>query len=602
MRCVSDAIADWLVKQGVEQVFAVTGGGAMFLNQALGGHKGLRVLYMHHEQACAMAAEGYARVSGKPAVVMLTTGPGAINAFNGVFGAFTDSIPMIVISGQVKRETCMIFRGLSSLRQFGDQEGPTIQMASAICKYAVLVHKASDLSTVLPQAFEAAVSGRPGPVWIDIPLDIQSERCDIEILAPSLTDEPLCLSEKRRLELSCREIIARLKTAKRPLILGGSGVRLAGMVTELLAIVEKTGVPMATAWTHDLIASDHRLFAGRPGTIGTRPGNFCLQQADFVLVLGSRLNIRQTSYSWDAFAKHAWIAQVDIDPAELNKQQVKIDCPVNSNLRDFISTLNQIVDTETMPSFVRWVDWCQNINKKFNVLVDHPKSTSESLNPYLVIDQIFKNLRDDDIVVCGNASACIIPFQIGQLKAGQRLFSNSGAASMGYDLPASIGAAAAAFPGEKRRVVCFAGDGSLQMNIQELQTLKTHNFNVIIVVINNAGYLSIRQTHENFFSRSVGADSSSGVELPDYSRISEAYGIPAVKISTLSDLIQIEHIFQSDGPLMVDILVDPKQEFVPRIKSRLDENGAFVTPELDDMYPFLDVSLLANIRDSALKI
>lgn len=312
MLTVAEQIADWLAHQGVEKVFSVTGGGAMFLNQALGSHPKMHCTYMHHEQACAMAAEGYARIAGKPAVVSTTTGPGSINALNGVFGAYTDSIPMIVISGQVKSETCLDFHDLPGLRQLGDQEGPTIALAEKVSKWAHLVRRPQDLETLLPEAFEIAVTGRPGPVWLDIPLDIQSAKVELNFADHSTIAVPAVNSSLR---IQCREFLQRLRAANRPMILAGSGVRIAGVTERVLSLVERLGIPMSTAWTHDLIASDHPLFAGRPGTIGTRPGNFCLQSSDELLVLGSRLNIRQTSYNFSDFAKNAWITQVDIDAA-----------------------------------------------------------------------------------------------------------------------------------------------------------------------------------------------------------------------------------------------------------------------------------------------
>lgn len=598
MKRVSEQIADWLVRHGIEQVFSVTGGGAMFLNQALGGHEGLRCTFMHHEQACAMAAEGYARIAGKPAVVMLTTGPGAINALNGVYGAFTDSIPMIVISGQVKRETCLSFQDLPTLRQLGDQEGPTIAMASPICKFAELIRSPADLTRALPEAFTQATSGRPGPVWLDIPLDIQSSTDELAI--PDAVAVPL--PPQARLAAQCSDIITLLKGAKRPVILGGTGVRLARATARLLQLVERTGIPLATAWTHDLIASDHPLFAGRPGTIGTRAGNFCLQNADFVLVLGSRLNIRQTSYNWDSFAQNAWVTQVDIDPAELTKPTVRPDQTVEADLNQFFDVFEAQLELAALPSYAPWAGWCQAIGKEYAVAKEHQQLLNAPLNPYLVVDRIFRSMRDDDIVACGNASACILPFQIGSLKANQRLFSNSGAASMGYDLPAAIGAASVAVHGMRRRVICFAGDGSLQMNIQELQTLKTAGLNVIVVVLNNGGYLSIWQTHENFFGKVIGATPASGVEFPDFCAVASAYGITAQTIRSEGDLIELDRLLQTDGPLLLNIIVDSRQEFVPRIKSRVDDAGKFVTPELDDMHPFLGQDVIKSIRASANQI
>ena len=353
MKNVAEQIADWLVAQGIEQVFTVTGGGSMFLNQSLGAHAGLRCTFMHHEQACAMAAEGYARIAGKPAVVMLTTGPGSINAFNGVYGAFTDSIPMIVISGQVKRETCLSFHALPGLRQLGDQEGPTVAMASAICKSATLIRDARDVESVLPDAFALATSGRPGPVWLDIPLDIQSSKEELHIGEPTFTGK----QESPELESACLEIIRRLQSAQRPLILGGTGIRLADATHSLRQLVEDAGIPLATAWTHDLIASDHPLFAGRPGTIGTRAGNFCLQNADLVLVIGSRLNIRQTSYNWDCFGKNAWVVQVDVDGAELSKPGVQADLRVQADAQVFITTMRRLLTQHVLPTFPAWAAW-----------------------------------------------------------------------------------------------------------------------------------------------------------------------------------------------------------------------------------------------------
>jgi acetolactate synthase-1/2/3 large subunit len=594
---VSDQVADWLVEHGVDQVFSVTGGGAMFLNHALGDHKGLNCLFMHHEQACAMAAEGYARVTNKPAVVMVTTGPGAINAMNGVFGAYTDSIPMIVISGQVKRETCLDFHDLPNLRQLGDQEGPTISMAKSICKYAQLIRDPSDLETVLPLAFQLATTGRPGPVWLDIPLDIQSDTRELVFSSLSIQPE----STTSYLLDHCQTIIQRLKKAHRPLIMGGTGVRLSGTSQRVLKIVENIGVPMVTAWTHDLIPSDHPLFAGRPGTIGTRPGNFCVQNCDFLLVLGSRLNIRQTSYNLESFAKNAWVSQVDVDAAELSKPTYQPDLGVESDLSDFLDCLEIELQKHEMPKYEDWAKWCKDIQSEFDVRNEHKQGSELMLNPYVVVSKIFEQLRDDDIVVCGNASACILPFQLAYLRAQQRLFSNSGSASMGYDLPAAIGAAAACKKSQQR-VICFAGDGSLMMNIQELQTLFMSGLKIIIIVINNAGYLSIRQTHENFFGKIVGATPESGVGFPNFSAVAKAFSIQTATILNSQDIKNLNSYLDTDGPLLIDIKVDSTQNFSPRVKSRVDEKGKFITPELDDMFPFLADKVVARVRNSASKI
>lgn len=597
MKRIAEQMADWLVRQHLEQVYTVTGGGAMFLNQALCGHPGLRSVFMHHEQACAMAAEGYARIAGKPAVVMPTTGPGSINTLNGVFGAYTDSIPMLILSGQVKRETCKSFYDLPTLRQLGDQEGPTVALARELCKFAEIVREPADLKRLLPAALRAAISGRPGPAWLDLPLDIQQSTEPVEI--PDL--EPEARPSREPLREACREIVARLRQAHRPLLIGGTGVRLAGVADRLLRLVERMGIPMATAWTHDTIPSDHPLFAGRPGTIGTRPGNFCQQNADLLLVLGSRLNIRQTSYHFSGFASRAWVAQVDIDPAELEKPTVRPDLGVVADLRLFLDVLEEELEKVRLPSYAPWAEKCREWGERYDIRREHRQQPGAPRNPYLVVDRIFQQLRSTDLVVCGNASACILPFQMGRLRKEQRLFSNSGSASMGYDLPAAIGAANAG-AAESRRVICFAGDGSLQMNIQELQTLATLQANVVIIVLNNRGYLSIWQTHENFFGKVVGATPETGVEFPDFVAVAKAYRVRSVAIRGEADLAELDRWLTENGPLLIDIEVDPRQEFAPRIKSRVDEHGKFVTPELDDMHPFLPPEELEMVRQEAERI
>jgi acetolactate synthase-1/2/3 large subunit len=547
---------------------------------------------MHHEQACTMAAEAYARIAGRPAVSVLTTGPGAINGLNGVFGAYTDSIPMIVLSGQVKRETCLDFQNLPTLRQLGDQEGPTVALARPVCKFAASVRTPEAIATLLPHAYRIAVSGRPGPVWLDIPLDIQSSSQAVDIPPPEPPESPPAIDPA---ELD--RIIARLRQARRPLLLGGTGVRLAKAEARLLALAERHGIPLATAWTHDLIASDHPLFAGRPGSIGTRAGNFTLQAADFVLVIGSRLNIRQTTYNWASFAKNAHLVQVDIDSAELAKPGVRPAQALRADAGDFLDALAARLPAGSLPDFSPWQAWVREIGVRYAARHEHPLRDAAPLDPYAAVAAVFDHLGEEDVIACGNASACILPFQIGHLKTGQRLFSNSGSASMGYDLPAALGAARAVAD-RHGRVVCFAGDGSLQMNIQELQTLHATQANVTIIVINNSGYASIWQTHENFFGKVVGATPASGVTFPDYVAVAQAYGIPAWRLRNAEDLKRLPELLAGRGPCLIDLQVDPRQEFAPRIKSRLDANGRFSTPELDDMYPFLPESELAAVRAS----
>lgn len=596
---VSEQIAIYLLNNGVSQIFTVTGGGAMFLNKAFDDVFGEAVCYMHHEQACAMAAEGFARISGVPAVVNTTTGPGAINAMNGVFGAFTDSIPMIVLSGQVKLETLATTYNDAKLRQLGDQEAKVIEMVAPICKYAVTIKSVEELAVVVPKALALATEGRPGPVWIDIPADIQMASDSLSFIGYESNVEGSEL-DPRKLKSVIDGLITK---ARRPLILAGTGIRLSGTVDQLLNFSANTGIPVATAWTHDLIESASPLFVGRPGTIGTRPGNICLQNADLVLVLGSRLNIRQTGFNYSAFAKNAVIVHVDIDKSELDKFYLNSQYKLNVDLRYFFKAMGACRKTKRSNDFFEWRSWCHTIGREFSIEKEKFKTAPPgAVNPYRAMLKISELLPEHSVIACGNASACIIPFQCISIKPGQRLFSNSGSASMGYGLPAAIGASLAKYNGSHGLVICITGDGSIQMNIQELQTISSNNFNIKIILINNGGYLSIKSTHNNFFGKTFGSDPSSGIGFPDFCRVAAAYGLATARVTSMDDLNALESIFLSDTPTLIEVIVDPDQEFCPKLRSRLNEEGKFETPELDDMYPYISSGELAALRRSASKI
>ncbi len=584
-------LADW----GTQHVFLVSGGGAMHLNDSVGQEPRIKLVCNHHEQASAMAAEAYARVTGKPGVVSVTTGPGGINALNGVFGAWTDSVPMLVISGQVRRDTCMRYRGINGLRQLGDQEVDIIAMVERITKYAVMVSDPSTIRYHLERAYHLARSGRPGPCWLDIPVDVQAAQIEPTALVAYDPSEDDLVWDQQEVDSQCREILARLQKASRPVIMAGTGVRAAGALEEFKEIASQLQVPVTTAWTHDLIASDNPLFCGRPGTIGDRAGNFVVQNADVLLILGSRLNLRQVSYNWQSFAPHAFKIQVDADPAELCKPLVRPDMAVHCDLKVFLqSMLRQLSRPEDFGTkHDSWLDWCRERVRGYPVVLDRHRTPGPPLNPYHFMEQLSDILRADDVVISGNASACILPFQVMKIKEGQRLISNSGAASMGHDLPAAIGAA---FARNGKRVICLAGDGSLQMNIQELQTVVHHKLPIKIFVLNNEGYLSIRSTQANFFGRLTGEGPASGVTFPDIVKVGAAYGIPSIRIDRSSLMSEIERALENDGPALIEVVLDPAQGFEPRSKAKQLPDGKIISPPLDDMYPFLDEEELRTNR------
>lgn len=600
---VAQYIAKYLAGKKVSKIFMLTGGGAMFLNDALSFEPGLEPVFCHHEQACAMAAEGYARVAGKPGVLNVTTGPGSINALNGVFGAYTDSIPMLVISGQVKRATHLRCVPVPGLRQLGDQEADIVAMASPVTKWAFGLFEPMEAPRAVAKAWALCQSGRPGPVWMDIPIDVQSSELPPELCARGLAGEfdgegaesNAAWLSGAELEAAAIDIVQQIASAARPLMLWGTGVRLCGARDELLLAAELLRCPIATGWTHDTLPSLHPLHAGRPGTIGTRAGNFSLQKSDLVVALGTRLNIRQTSYNFESFAKNAKLVQVDVDPAELGKPLVKPDQGVCADLRLLAPLLVKHARAAAPGLDAKrrgaWLEWIASRRARYpNIppaVLGAPAGHGGPINPYALVDELFSALPEGAVVVTGNASACIMSFQAGRLKEGQRLFSNSGSASMGYDIPAAVGAACAA-PG--RLVVALAGDGSAQMNIQELETIKRLRLGLKVVIFDNEGYLSIKSSQANFFQRLTGSGPDSGVGFPDFAAIAVAYGIPAVRIEGAGTAWResLRAALAMEGPVLIHAKVDPGQGFEPRMSSRKLPDGKIVSPELEDLHPFLD--------------
>jgi acetolactate synthase I/II/III large subunit len=595
MKRVADYIFDHLADNGARHVFVLTGGGAMFLNDALGRCSRLHYICCHHEQACAMAAEAYARVCGRVSVLSVTTGPGGINALNGVFGAYTDSIPMLVLSGQVKLETCLASYHLPNLRQLGDQEVDIIRMVKGITKYAVLVSDPKTIRYHLERALHLAASGRPGPCWLDIPVDVQSAMIDPATLPGYDPKEDAIPSDRAALAKVCGDILARLKAARRPALLAGTGVRLAQAVELFETLLPKLGIPVLTAWTaHDLVPSDNPFFCGRPSSLGDRPGNFTIQNADVLLVLGSRLNVRQVSYNWKDFARNAFKIQVDIDPAELDKPTVKPDWPVVADLKEFLEELHRQIDAGGFDAqaHAEWLAFSRKLVGRYPVVTDQQRQPRVPINPYHFMDVLMRKLKADDIVVCGDGSACVVPFQVARIQRGLRLFCNSGDASMGYDIPAAIGAA---FAGDGRRIICCAGDGSGHLNIQELQTIKHHQLPIKIFILNNGGYLSMRLTQGGFFKGNfIGESPRSGLSFPDYVKVAAAYGLAARRIEAADFSADLDEFLSAPGPALCEVMLDPGQGFEPRLSSRQLPDGRIVTAAFEDMAPFLSREELAE--------
>ena len=602
---VADYIARRAVEAGAKHVFLVTGGGAMHLNDAFGRNKLLSIVCFHHEQAAAMAAESYYRLTNRLAILNVTSGPGGINALNGVYGAYVDSIAILVVSGQVKRETFLRNYPIP-LRQLGDQEVDIVSMVKPIVKYSTILQDPKQVRSVMDKAIFLSQCGRPGPVWVDVPVDVQGaliNEAELESFNGNLGDllsddditsntklEIINLLERDRFLYQIPHIIEKLRAARRPVIFAGMGIRLSGMHEQFLALIDLLKIPVVTGWNaHDILTNDSPYYAGRPGTVGDRAGNFTVQNADFLLILGSRLNIRQVSYNWKSFGSKAYKVMVDVDQAEIEKPTIDIDLKIISTLQNLIpSLIKKLKSYSPTQAHHDYLIWCLKRVVDYPTVLPEYFATTNPINPYAFIDRLFDGLDSDDIIVTGNGSACVMGFQAAKLKKGQRLYTNSGSASMGYELPAAIGASIAT---GQRRIICLAGDGSLMMNLQELQTLVGYGFPVKIIILNNGGYHSIRQTQEAYFpDNMVGIGPNDGVTFPDFVKLSKSFGIDAIKLVDLNDWQSplIQNLLRTKMPAVIEVIVDPKQPFSPKLLSRKLNDGTMLSPSLEDMAPFLD--------------
>jgi len=591
----ADGLAVGLKDLGVDTVFSVTGGGAMHLNDAFGRLPELRKVYCHNEQACAIAADSYARIKNKPAAVVVTTGPGGINALNGVFGAYVDSLPMLIISGQIKNETLKTNYSIP-FRQLGDQEVDILAMAADITKARIQASLEADPISLVRDAYEMSVMARPGPVWIDVPIDVQGglleEKTRKRIHQFKFSPNNLFVAGNESV-ISCPErssnlVLDRLFSATKPAILVGTGLRISEQIKNFCSFIEQTNIPVLTGWNaHDTIPDIHKNYVGRPGSIGNRIGNECLQGCDFLLVLGCRLNVRQTSYNFADFARNADVAMVDIDAAELLKPTINIKHKLNVLLQDFVPQLLRQSYARAM-NFSglhrEYIADLKALKAKLDEKRRYRNSPEEKVNPYILAIKLTEQLEENSIIVCGDGTACVATFQVAEIKSQTRLFTNSGCASMGYDLPAAIGAAVAA---PNRRLVCIAGDGSIMMNLQELQTIKTLGVPLQIFILNNQGYHSIRQTQQNFFADNItGCGPDSGLEFPNFRLVAEAFGFQYSSINTNAQLQNgISDALKSQLHIC-EVFIDLDQQFEPKVMSQKLEDGTMKTGTLDNMWPY----------------
>ncbi|MFA6569634.1 MAG: thiamine pyrophosphate-binding protein [Bacteroidota bacterium] len=585
---ISDYIISFLEEINVRHIFLISGGGNIHLIDSVGKSKKIHYVCNHHEQACAIAAEAYSRISEDIGVCLVTTGPGGTNAITGVVGAWLDSIPMLVISGQVKRETIGAGRGY---RQLGDQEINIIDMVKPVTKYAVTIMNPNDVRYHLEKALFLAKSGRQGPVWLDIPIDVQGVHVDRNKLRRFKESEVTIPFEKNPKKLTeiVLQILTKLKSSKRPVIYAGNGIRLSGAVKEFLNLISLMKIPVLSSYAgYDIIPSSHPQYFGRAHTLGQRAANFIIQNCDLLISIGARLDIRTIGFSYKSFARDAYKVTVDIDRSELKKPFIKTDLPVNYDAKQFISEMtHQLSKIKLNLDISYWLDYCKNMNSKYPIVLKEYWSEKKFVNPYCMIDTLGKLIENDEIIVVSNGTGPLnCSYQALYIKNGQRVILNNGCSQMGYGLPAAIGAA---FADRGRRVLCFEGDGSLQLNIHELQVIKHYKLPIKLFVYSNDGYLSIRNTQNNLFSgMHTASDPKSGVSCPDYVKIAEAYGIKAVRVHNHAEMRnKIKYVLNYPGPIVCDINMIKEMIVNPKLVAKKDAEGNFTSPPLEDMSPFL---------------
>jgi len=575
---LSDYVFDYIKRLGVKDVFMLSGGGCMHLCDSL-GRSGIHYICCLHEQGAAIAALAYSQYKNDFGVALVTTGPGSTNALTGVAGAWAESVPLMIISGQVKTAD---ISGKSGVRMLGFQEAPTVDIVKPVTKYSVTVTDPLKIKYHLDKAVYIAKAGRPGPVWIDIPLDVQAAR----INPAKLEDYKPVIKPARSLKKEALKVLSMIEKSQRPVMMAGYGIRLSGSVNDFLKLVKMLGIPVLTTWKGaDLLTDENEYFFGRPGTAGQRGANFILQNSDLFISLGARLDFGQIGFEHSTFAREAKKIIVDIDSAELKKFKFNIDMPVNT---DCGSLIREMLSLKPSPKECgAWLDYCALVNKKYPVVLPEYRRKKHYISTYALAEEISRNMKVGDILVPGSSGMCgEIPMQVFKFKKGQRSLNSPGIGSMGFGVPSALGACVA---GGKKRVVCTNGDGGFQMNIQELETIRRLNLPVKFFVLNNDGYASIKATQRNYFGGFyVGSNRRSGVTLPDTIKIAKAYGLKAFYLDKTSSIKkEIKKIFNTKGPVICEVMIDPMETVSPKVSSAVGADGKMFSKPLEDLYPFL---------------
>lgn len=597
---LSDYVFRFIADRGVKHVFMVPGGGAMHLNDSLGKCQGIEYVCNLHEQASAIAAEAYARVTNTLGVALVTTGPGGTNAITGVAGAWLESTPCLIISGQVKR---VDMKGNLGVRQLGPQELDIVSIVKSITKYAVTVTDPTSIRYHLEKAVSLATSGRKGPVWIDIPLDVQAALIEPDTLK-GIDLKELIAGDNNLFSLSkqVEEVIKLINNAKRPVLLVGNGVRLAGAEKIVTKLVDILGIPILTTWMGiDLISDDCPVFFGKPGTVASRSSNFIIQNSDCLISIGARLDFSVTGFDQTKFARAAKKIVVDIAADEIRKLKMTVDMPICSDAKAFIQEFLKNSNSLQPVDRREWLSRCRKWKSNYPVVLPEYWEEKNYVNVYVFSSILSDELTNEDLIIPGSSGAAIDKFWLSfHVKAGQRLFSTGGLGAMGFGVPAAIGGCLAS---GRKRTITVDGDGGFQLNIQELETISRLNLPIKFFVLNNQGYASIRSTQRAYFDgHLVGCDPSSGLTFPDTIKIASAYNIKSMQISDHSSLQDnIRTVLQMPGPVICDVMIDPDQMVSPRVSSHIRSDGSMVSRPLEDLWPFLDrKEFLSNMLISPL--